>query len=74
MVSRHDLIKVFSRSDDSIKDEVIKGVFGHDLMIDTMAAYDVFADAASSKALKVVLSAHATVSTKPIAAAASAIV
>ena len=36
MVSRHDLIKVFSRSDDSIKDEVIKGVFGHDLMIDTM--------------------------------------
>ncbi|HEV1996893.1 MAG TPA: CBS domain-containing protein [Candidatus Dormibacteraeota bacterium] len=36
MVSRHDLIKVFSRSDDSIKDEVIKGVFGHDLMIDTL--------------------------------------
>ena len=36
VVSRHDLIKVFSRSDDSIKDEVIKGVFGRDLMIDTL--------------------------------------
>ena len=41
---------------------------------DAMAAYDVFADAASSKALKVVLSADAKVSTKPIAAAAAAIV
>jgi len=36
VVSRHDLIKVFSRSDESIKDEVIKGVFGRDLMIDTL--------------------------------------
>ena len=36
VVSRHDLIKVFSRTDESIKDEVIKGVFGRDLMIDTL--------------------------------------
>ena len=36
VVSRHDLIKVFCRSDDAIRDEVIGGVFTNDLMIDTL--------------------------------------
>jgi osmotically-inducible protein OsmY len=35
VVSRHDVIKVFARSDESIRNEVIDGVFGRDLMIDT---------------------------------------
>jgi CBS domain-containing protein len=35
VVSRHDLIKVFTRSDESIRDEVLHGVLGRDLMIDT---------------------------------------
>ena len=34
VVSSHDLIKVFVRSDDSIRDEVIDGVLGRDLLID----------------------------------------
>jgi CBS domain-containing protein len=36
VVSRHDLIQVFSRSDESIRQEVVEGVFGHDLMMDTL--------------------------------------
>lgn len=36
VVSRHDLIKVFVRSDESIRDEVTDGVLGRDLMIDTV--------------------------------------
>lgn len=37
IVSRHDVIKVFVRTDESIRDEVIDGVLGRDLMIDTRA-------------------------------------
>ena len=40
---------------------------------DAMAAYDVFADAANSKALKVVLTADATTSTRAVPAVAAAI-
>lgn len=36
VVSRHDLIKVFCRTDDAIRQEVIMGVFTNDLMIDTL--------------------------------------
>jgi CBS domain-containing protein len=36
IVSRHDVIKVFIRTDESIRDEVIEGVLGRDLMIDTL--------------------------------------
>jgi CBS domain-containing protein len=36
VVSRHDVIKVFVRSDASIRDEAIEGVLGRDLMIDTV--------------------------------------
>ena len=36
VVSRHDLLKVFSRSDEAIREEVISGVFTNDLMIDTL--------------------------------------
>jgi CBS domain-containing protein len=35
VVSRHDVIKVFVRSDASIRDEAIEGLLGRDLMIDT---------------------------------------
>ena len=35
IVSRHDVIKVFVRTDASIRDEVIEGVLRRDLMIDT---------------------------------------
>jgi CBS-domain-containing membrane protein len=35
IVSRHDVIKVFVRTDESIREEVIEGVLGRDLMIDT---------------------------------------
>jgi CBS domain-containing protein len=35
VVSRHDVIKVFVRTDEAIRDEVIEGVLGHDMMIDT---------------------------------------
>ena len=43
-------------------------------LADAMAAYDVFADAANSKALKVVLTANATTSTREVPAAAAALV
>jgi predicted transcriptional regulator len=36
VVSRHDVIKVFVRSDESIRAEVVEGVLGRDLMIDTL--------------------------------------
>ena len=36
VVSRHDLLKVFCRPDEAIRDEVIMGVFRNDLMIDTL--------------------------------------
>lgn len=35
IVSRHDVIKVFVRTDASIRKEVLEGVIGRDLMIDT---------------------------------------